>query len=77
MHAQVWILTGRSQDMYRSMWVRAMDDMIDKLVTTSPDGYTYVAILSGYEYSLLMSNPGPHPAPSTSAATQLLRQCHA
>ena len=31
---QVWILKGKSDDMYRSMWEKAMDEMIDKHVFT-------------------------------------------
>ena len=41
-----WVMKGRSpaDDMYRSMWERAMDEMIEKLVFTSvPDNLTYVA----------------------------------
>ena len=43
---KMWILKGRSStdEMYRSMWERAMDEMIEKLVfTSSPQGLTYVA----------------------------------
>ena len=43
---KMWILKGRSpaDEMYRSMWERAMDEMIEKLVFTSiPEGLTYVA----------------------------------
>ena len=38
-----WVMKGRSPavDMYRSMWERAMDEMIEKLVFTSvPDNLT-------------------------------------
>ena len=69
---QVWILTGRRQDMYRSMWVRAMDEMIKKLVHTSQDGYTYVAILSGYNAVKPLFSQY-HPAPCEPAAHTLLR----
>lgn len=44
---QVWILTGRTKDMYREMWVAAMDDMARRLVRTSADGYQYVGSLQG------------------------------
>ncbi|KAL3145318.1 hypothetical protein ABBQ38_001578 [Trebouxia sp. C0009 RCD-2024] len=43
---KMWLLKGRTpaDDMYRSMWERAMDEMIEKLVFTSiPDNLTYVA----------------------------------
>ena len=43
---KMWILKGRSpaDEMYRTMWQRAMDEMIEKLVFTSSHGnLTYVA----------------------------------
>ena len=43
---KMWILKGRgpADDMYRAMWERAMDEMIEKLIFTStPQGLTYVA----------------------------------
>ena len=47
MCVQVWLLKGKSDDMYRAMWVRAMDDMIDKLLRYSDEGYAYVGDLKG------------------------------
>ena len=46
---QVWIMKGRraEDEMYRSMWERAMDDMIARLVVRNGvSGLTYVASLS-------------------------------
>ena len=46
---QVWIMKGRraEDEMYRSMWERAMDDMIARLVVKNGvSGLTYVASLS-------------------------------
>ena len=43
---KMWIMKGRSpaDEMYRIMWERAMDEMIEKLVfTSSPENLTYVA----------------------------------
>lgn len=41
---KVWLLKGRSDDMYRDMWVAAMDEMIERLVLYSiPSGMAYVA----------------------------------
>lgn len=44
---QVWILTGRQQDMYRDMWVAAMDDMANRLVRVSSEGFKYVGQMKG------------------------------
>ena len=45
---KVWILKGKADDMYRSMWERAMDEMIAKLVITAEKaGLTYVAEMHG------------------------------
>ena len=33
--------------MYRSMWERAMDDMLVRMLATSVDGLTYLAELDG------------------------------
>jgi len=44
---KVWILKGKSDDMYRAMWVRAMDEMLEKLVGTSTDGLQYVGDING------------------------------
>lgn len=46
---QVWILKGRraEDEMYRSMWERAMDDMIARLVVrNNMSGLTYLATLT-------------------------------
>ncbi|EFN60136.1 hypothetical protein CHLNCDRAFT_33654 [Chlorella variabilis] len=40
---KMWLIKGRQDEMYRSMWERAMDEMINKLVFTSREGLTYVA----------------------------------
>lgn len=40
---KMWIIKGRSDEMYRSMWEQAMDEMIDKLVFVSKDNLTYIA----------------------------------
>lgn len=43
---QVWIYKGRraEDEMYRAMWVRAMDEMLRKLLFKNEEsGYTYVA----------------------------------
>lgn len=49
---KMWILKGRSQaaEMYRAMWERSMDEMIDRLVMAStPENLTYVAELDRYK----------------------------
>eukprot|EP00208_Stichococcus_sp_RCC1054_P002855 CAMPEP_0206140740 /NCGR_PEP_ID=MMETSP1473-20131121/10503_1 /ASSEMBLY_ACC=CAM_ASM_001109 /TAXON_ID=1461547 /ORGANISM="Stichococcus sp, Strain RCC1054" /LENGTH=567 /DNA_ID=CAMNT_0053535003 /DNA_START=347 /DNA_END=2050 /DNA_ORIENTATION=+ len=44
---KVWLLKGKSDDMYRDMWVAAMDEMIAKLIQySSPSGLAYVAELN-------------------------------
>ncbi|KAI3429765.1 hypothetical protein D9Q98_010078 [Chlorella vulgaris] len=40
---KMWLLQGKQDDMYRSMWETAMDEMIEKLVFTSKEGLVYVA----------------------------------
>ncbi|PSC73991.1 Mannosyl-oligosaccharide 1,2-alpha-mannosidase MNS1 [Micractinium conductrix] len=40
---KMWIVKGKGDEMYRQMWERAMDDMIEKLVMVSKDGLTYIA----------------------------------
>ncbi|KAL4422458.1 hypothetical protein ABPG75_008655 [Micractinium tetrahymenae] len=40
---KMWIIKGRDDEMYRSMWEKAMDEMIDKLVFVSKDNLTYIA----------------------------------
>ena len=45
---KVWILKGKTDEMYRAMWERAMDEMIEKLVRTADKaGLTYVAEMHG------------------------------
>ncbi|KAK9909409.1 hypothetical protein WJX75_001817 [Coccomyxa subellipsoidea] len=44
---KVWVLKGRTDEMYRAMWVRAMDEMLERLVGTSSDGLQYVGDLNG------------------------------
>ena len=68
---QVWILTGRTRDMYREMWVAAMDDMERRLVRTSADGYQYVGSLKGCGRKPLQR---PH-TPADLAVGQLLPSC--
>ena len=53
---KVWILKGRSDDMYRFMWVRAMDEMLERLVGTSSDGLLYVGDLNGCRPSAPIPN---------------------
>ena len=51
---KMWVMKGRSQEaeMYRIMWEKAMDEMIEKLVfTSSPEGLTYVAEFERYAAS--------------------------
>ncbi len=43
----MWLLKGKADDMYRAMWVRAMDEMVAVLVRYSDEGYAYVADLKG------------------------------
>ena len=46
---QVWILKGRNDELYRGMWVRAMDEMIERLVGFAEnDQLQYVGDMSGY-----------------------------
>lgn len=44
---KVWLLKGRGDEMYRFMWVRAMDEMLECLVGTSSDGLQYVGDING------------------------------
>ena len=45
---KVWILKGKKDDMYRAMWERAMDEMIEKLIfTAKKSGLVYVAEMQG------------------------------
>lgn len=40
---KVWLLTNKTQDMYRSMWEQAMDDMISSLLFEStPSRLKYI-----------------------------------
>ena len=44
---QVWLLFGKQDEMYRQMWEKAMDEMLERLIhKTTPSGFTYVAELS-------------------------------
>ena len=48
---KLWIMRGRSaeDELYRSMWETAMDEMIERLVfVSSPENLTYVADLDRY-----------------------------
>lgn len=47
---QTWILTGKGEanELYRSMWQRAMDEMLDRLYLKNNDtGLFYLAAISG------------------------------
>lgn len=47
-HEQVWILKGRNDNLYRGMWVRAMDEMLDRLVGYAEmDQLHYVGDIQG------------------------------
>ena len=53
---QVWIYKGRraEDELYRSMWERAMDEMLDRLVyKNEASGLTYVAEIRRCEASQL------------------------
>ena len=42
--AQVWLLKGAQDEMYRGMWERAMDEMIHTLIFSSrATGLSYIA----------------------------------
>ena len=46
---QVWILKGRNDELYRGMWVRAMDEMLDRLVSYADiDQLQYVGDIQGW-----------------------------
>jgi len=46
---QVWILKGRNDEVYRGMWVRAMDEMLARLVGFAEnDQLHYVGDINGY-----------------------------
>lgn len=46
---QVWILKGRNDEVYRGMWVRAMDEMLARLVGFAEnDQLQYVGDINGY-----------------------------
>ena len=48
---QVWILKGRSDELYRSMWVQAMDAMLARLVgIADKDQLQYVGNMNGYDH---------------------------
>ena len=45
---QVWILKGRNDELYRSMWVQAMDAMLARLVgIADKDQLQYVGNMNG------------------------------
>ena len=61
---QTWILKGRraEDEMYRSMWERAMDDMITHLVVkNNASGLTYVASISPCALFCQLSAASPLP----------------
>ncbi|CAL8463954.1 g3489 [Coccomyxa elongata] len=43
---KLWLLRGRRGEVYRSMWEKAMDEVLDRLVHVSSDGLTYVGLIS-------------------------------
>lgn len=45
---KVWLLKGKNDEMYREMWVQAMDDMLSRLVYTNRAGMTYIAEFDRY-----------------------------
>lgn len=48
---KLWIMRGRSteDELYRSMWETAMDEMMERLVfVSSPENLTYVADFDRY-----------------------------
>ncbi len=47
---QVWILKGRNDELYRGMWVRAMDEMLDRLtrLRRDIDQLQYVGDIQGW-----------------------------
>ncbi|KFM22865.1 Mannosyl-oligosaccharide 1,2-alpha-mannosidase MNS1 [Auxenochlorella protothecoides] len=42
---KMWLLKGKTDDMYRTMWEQAMDEMLEKLVLNSTEGHMYIAEL--------------------------------
>lgn len=47
---QVWLLRGKQDEMYRSMWETAMDEMIAKMLYQSQGGtYTYITEITRWE----------------------------
>jgi mannosyl-oligosaccharide alpha-1,2-mannosidase len=52
---KVWVLKGRTDEMYRAMWVRAMDEMLERLVGTSSDGLQYVGDLNGWGSACILA----------------------
>ena len=45
----MWILKGRNDELFRGMWVRAMDEMLDRLVGyAESDQLQYVGDIQGY-----------------------------
>lgn len=44
LHVQVWLLKGKTDDMYRAMWEKAMDETIAQLIFNKGN-LTYIAEL--------------------------------
>ena len=56
-HEQVWILKGRNDELYRGMWVRAMDEMLERLVGYSEeDQLQYVGDIQGWVWLAVAVN---------------------
>lgn len=71
MWSQVWILKGKREEdeLYRSMWERSMDEMLDRLVfRNNASGLTYLS-----EISACGSSSKPPDAPKMHAG---LLWCH-
>lgn len=55
---QVWLLRGKQDEMYRSMWETAMDDMIAKMLYHSQEGtYTYITEITRCVLTMLRNMP--------------------
>ncbi len=54
---QVWILKGRNDEMYRGMWVRAMDEMLERLTGyAETDQLQYIGDIQGWVSSAMAAN---------------------
>ncbi|KAK9817686.1 hypothetical protein WJX72_000621 [[Myrmecia] bisecta] len=42
---KTWIMTGKKDDMYRAMWEKSMDEVLETVVFTSSGGFKYIADL--------------------------------